>query len=128
MTTAKRTPYKVEFFFASKPSIIYPFLSMPSGLQQWFAEEVTLRGKEYTFTWQGSRERAELVSRKRDKYVKYRWLDREDDEYLLMELIPDELTGETILAITDFDNEDEIEDAREMWATAVEQLHHIIGG
>ncbi len=128
MTTAKRTAYKVEFFFRSKPSIIYPFLAMPSGLQQWFAEEVSVHGKEYTFTWQGSQERAELVDRKREKFVKFQWIDREGDEYLLMELIPDELTGETILAVTDFENEDEIDDAREMWATAIDQLHHIIGG
>ncbi len=128
MTTAKRVAYNVEFFFRSKPSVLYPFISTAAGLQRWFAGEVTVNGKEFTFTWEGSQERAELVDRKRDRFVKFRWIDRDGDEYLHMELIPDELTGETILSITDFDNEDQVEDARQVWETAVEQLIHVVGG
>ncbi len=128
MSTAKRTAYTVEFFFRTTPSLLYQYIATPSGLQRWFAEKVTVKGKEYTFTWEGSEERAEMIERKRNQYIKFRWVDREGDEYLYMELIPDELTGDTVLAITDFDNEDQLEDARQIWKTAIDELHQVVGG
>jgi hypothetical protein len=125
---ADRKKYTVEFMFNARPQLVYNFIGTPAGLNVWFADDVSINEDVLTFTWEGSSEKARIVTKKFNKFIKLRWVDRPKEEYLIFEIIPDELTGELALMITDYDNEDEIEDAKLVWHASIEKLRETIGG
>jgi hypothetical protein len=123
-----RTKYSAEFPTRAKPELIYTYISTASGLQTWFADEVNVNGKIYTFIWDGAEEKAELVSKKINKMTKFKWLDRDEDEYVGFEIVRDELTDDVSLMVTDFEEEEDVEDAKAVWEVSMDQLKMTIGG
>lgn len=123
-----RKKYTVEFAFRAKQELIYNYISSATGLNEWFADDVNVNGKTYTFIWDGAEEKAEIISRKINKGCKYKWADRDNDEFLEFNLVKDELTNEVSLVITDYDEEEDIEDAKAVWQVSIDQLKSIIGG
>ena len=65
--------YEMEFPIHASPSLLYQYISTPSGLSEWYADNVNSRGELFTFIWEGSEEQAKLVSKKSDERVKFRW-------------------------------------------------------
>jgi len=47
----EKVKFNLEYEINSSPRILFPFLNEPSGLAQWFADEVTFRDGLYTFSW-----------------------------------------------------------------------------
>ncbi len=120
--------FEIEFTINISPTILFNRLSSPSGLAEWFADDVNLNGKVYTFIWDGSSQEAEQVLRKENKMVRYHWLDDDDpDTYFEFRINVDELTSDTALMVIDFAEPDEKEDAIELWTQQVESLKHILG-
>lgn len=120
--------YELEYSLNSSPNVLFNRLSTPSGLSEWFADDVNLQGSVFTFIWEKSEQQAEVVQRKENKYIRFRWVDEEDDHsYFEFRLARDELTGDVSLLITDFASEDEKEDAIELWDTQIAELKHAIG-
>jgi len=125
---ANKVEYTMEFVVKASPKMLYKFLSTPSGLAEWFADNVNSRGKVYSFFWDGSEEIAELLSKKADKYIRFKWQEDEDkDTYFEFRLQIDDLTNDLSLIITDFAEEDEIEEAKMLWESQVNSLLHAIG-
>lgn len=124
---SERVKYTIEFPLRAKPELIYNYVSTPSGLSEWFADDVNINGQNFLFYWNGDEERAEVARKKPNKLIRYEWLDRED-EYLTFEIEVDDLTGDTSLIITYFDDEEELEEAKLMWEAAIDQLKGTIGG
>ena len=56
--------YELEFPIHSSPQLLYQYISTPSGLQEWFADNVNSRGEFFTFKWDDSEEKARLHSKK----------------------------------------------------------------
>jgi uncharacterized protein YndB with AHSA1/START domain len=124
----EKEKYELEYIVKTSPSILFSRLSTPSGLSEWFADDVNLKGKVYTFVWEGSEQQAEQVLRKENKMVRYHWLDDEDDKaYFEFRINVDDLTGETALVIIDFAEPDEKEDAIELWNNQIDELKHGLG-
>jgi uncharacterized protein YndB with AHSA1/START domain len=123
-----RKKYQVEHQLRANPDLIFNYISTPSGLATWFADDVNVEGEIFTFIWNGSDEKARLVRKKQGKMVKFQWLGREDDEFLLIEIQQDELTRDVALIITDFEDEDEINRAKMVWDVSVDKLRKTIGG
>jgi uncharacterized protein YndB with AHSA1/START domain len=123
-----RQQYRVEFPVQAKPELVYNYMTDPSGLAAWFADDVTVNGNYYTFYWEGSQEEAQLVQRKANKLVKYKWTGRQDEEYLIFEIQKDDLTEDTSIIVYDYDDADEVEEAKLMWESVIEQLKGTIGG
>jgi hypothetical protein len=123
-----RVKYTLEFPTRAKPELLYGYISTASGLATWFADDVNVNGKIFTFIWDGAQETAELVSKKINKMTKYKWLDRGADEFVMFEIVRDDLTDDVSLLITDFEEEDELNDARAVWEVCVDQLKMTIGG
>lgn len=120
--------YQLEYNITSSHKILFNRLSTAGGLQEWFADNVSVQGKIYTFEWSGTEQKAEMVNRKDMRYVRFHWLDDEDDKsYFEFKLNADELTGDLALIITDFAEADEVADAKELWDTQVGELKHILG-
>jgi uncharacterized protein YndB with AHSA1/START domain len=125
-----KTKIELEYILRTSDSILYNCMSTPSGLEEWFAPEVHIKGDVFTFLWEGEERKAELVSKKKLQYVKFQWLDETDKETNFFELRIKihEMTGELALIVTDFAEEGEEEEQALLWNDAVEQLKRHIGG
>ena len=120
--------YELEFVVRSSPSLLYNYIATPSGLGQWFADNVNSRGENFTFIWDGAGEEAKLVSKKTNHAIRFKWKEDEDPEtYFELKIQIDDLTKDVALIVTDFAEEDEMEEAKLLWEAQVENLHSIIG-
>ena len=127
-----KTKYTLEYPFNSSPTVLFNRLSTASGLSEWFADDVYVNEKTYTFVWDGAEQKAEMLSRKNPEHVKFQWLeedfDEEDDSaFFEFRIRKDDLTGETALIITDFADDDDKDDAIELWDTQINNLKHKLG-
>ncbi len=122
-----KVKFEIEFVIQSSPQLLYQYLSTPSGLSEWFADNVNSRGEVFSFIWDGSEEQAKLLKRKSDEFVRFCWLDNEDDSFYEMRIIVDEITKDVSLFITDFAEEDEIEEAKMLWENQVSDLKQVLG-
>ncbi len=118
---------ELEYTFRCSPSMLYHFLSHPDGLQEWFADEVTVSQDIYTFVWEGSEQKAKMLSKKENNSVKFSWLDDPDSTFEF-KLVVDELTSDLALFIIDY-AEDSVSAANSkmLWDSQVETLLHAIG-
>ena len=121
--------YQLEYPIHSSINILYKRLSTPSGLSEWFADDVHIRHDVYTFFWDGSEQTAKLVKKKENQFVRFHWLDNEEDEsYFEFTIQIDDLTNDVSLIVTDFaEDEDEQEENTLLWDTQVESLKHALG-
>jgi len=120
----ERVSVKIEYLLRASPAILYQFFTNPSALVRWFCDGVDVEGDNlYTFEWNGSEEPAELTENVEDELVRYNWLDDDRaDEYMEFRLSKSPVTAETILVITDFCDEDEVEEQKQLWETQISQL------
>lgn len=124
----KRVAFDLEFLFRASPTILYKFLTTPSCLIRWFCDEVDIQDETFTFVWSGSEEVAELIDDIEDERVRFHWEDADDGEYLEFRMSRSPVTGETILEITDFCDEDEVEDQKQLWESQIKVLRQETGG
>ena len=119
----------LEYIFSSSVTILFSSLSSAPGLSEWFSDDVKHDGNIFTFVWDGIGEEAELVDMKKNSYVRFKWLDADDEEeFFEFSLHVEPLTEEVALIITDFVDADEEGDAIELWNKQVEMLHRTVGG
>ena len=121
--------YTLEFPIKSSIKVLYKRLSTPSGLSEWFANDVNIKNGIYTFYWDGSEQSAKLVTKKENKFVKYKWLDSDEaDDYFEFKIVVDDMTSDVSLLITDFaDDEEDFEEAKLLWETQVDNLRGALG-
>lgn len=123
--------YELEFLINTSKRILYNRLSTPSGLSEWFADDVNIRNDVFTFFWNGDEDKARLVGKRRDEYVRFQWLREEEEEndcYFEMRIKVDPITGDTALLITDYaDDEEEVEENSQLWEKQVDALKRILG-
>ena len=122
--------YEIEFPINSSPQLLYQYISTPSGLQEWFADNVNSRGEYFTFEWNDSEENARLISKKSGEKVKFRWLDennKDTDYFFELRILEDEITKDVSLMIIDYAFEDEIEESSQLWENQVSDLKHVLG-
>ena len=120
--------FEIEFPIHASPQMLYQYFGSASGLSEWFADNVNSRGELFTFIWDGAEEQAKLVSKKRDARLRLKWLESEDDDsYFEFRIEVDALTNDVSLIITDFAEEDEIEESKMFWENQIEELKHTIG-
>jgi uncharacterized protein YndB with AHSA1/START domain len=119
--------FELEFVIQSSPQLLYQYLSTPSGLSEWFADNVNSRGERFTFIWDGTEEVARLQKRKSDEFVRFKWEHNADDSYFEMRILVDEITSDVSLFITDFAEEDEIEETKMLWTNQISDLKQVLG-
>ena len=122
-----RTKFTSEFLFRASPTIVYTFLTTPDCLTRWFCDDCNLVDEAYHFEWEGNEEIAFLLEQSEDSFLKLQWEDF-DTEYIEFKLSRSEVTGETILEITAFCDDDEVEEEQEFWATQMVALKRATGG
>lgn len=120
--------YELEFTIHASPQMLYNYISNPSGLSEWFADNVNSRGEVFIFIWDDSEEQAKLLSKKANDKVRFQWLEDEGEEYYFeIRIQVDEITKDVSLMITDFSEEDEMEENKMLWDNTISNLKQIIG-
>lgn len=120
--------FELEYVIRTSASILYEFLTSPSGLSEWFADDVNIRDGIFTFYWDGSEQKARLLNFKDDKFVRMQWVDKPEGSFFEFKIEKDELTGDISLIITDFADEgSDLETSKRLWDSQVNKLLHVIG-
>jgi uncharacterized protein YndB with AHSA1/START domain len=122
--------YEIEFPINSSPQLLYQYISTPSGLSEWFADNVNSRGEFFTFIWDDSEEKARLCSKKSGEKVRFKWVDEnnKDTEYFFeLNILVDEITKDVSLMVIDFALKDEVSESTLLWENQVSSLKHVIG-
>ena len=123
-----KNKFQLEYSLNVSPNILFTRLSTPDGLAEWFADDINVQNNIYSFQWTGTEQEAELLHKKNNKYIRFKWLEDDDQEsFFEFRIHQDELTGDVALIITDFADPEEKEEAEELWNTQIGELKHILG-
>lgn len=123
-----KVKFQQEYIIRTSASVLFDRISTPSGLSEWFCDDVNIKNNTFIFMWDGSGEVAELLSQKPNEYIKFRWEEEDDDKaYFEFRIRIDSMTKEVALIITDFADEDEVEDSQSLWDSQIEELKHVLG-
>jgi len=121
-----------EFELRSSPKVLFPYISTPSGLEQWFAEKViVLPNQRFDFQWDGDSHIARQTGLRINKAVKFEFENTSEDDldnnHLEMKLEVSDLTQTTFLRVTDYSaNKDEAE-LISLWNGFMDNLKEIVG-
>lgn len=125
-----KTKIEMEFPIHASPQLLYQYISTPSGLSEWFADNVNSRGEVFTFIWNDSQEQAKLLSKKSGERIRFRWMDDEeegDSYYFEIRIQVDEITKDVSIIVTDFIDEGEIDEAKMLWENQISDLKQVLG-
>jgi len=123
------TKYTLEFPINSSVTILYKRLSTAEGLAEWFADDVFIKDKIYTFYWDISEQSAMLLKKENNEYIRFKWEDDNSNEgYFEFFIQIDEMTQDVALIVSDFaEDEDEKEEQTNLWTKQIDQLKRAIG-
>jgi uncharacterized protein YndB with AHSA1/START domain len=124
-----RLEYELEYTLNCSPKVLFSRLCTPEGLGEWFADNVSVDGDLFTFSWNKSESRARLSALKENKFVRFEWLDNPDEEtnYFEFRINIEEISGSLALIIIDFADPEEKEDAVYLWDTQISDLKRALG-
>jgi len=125
-----KTQFELEFVIQASPQLLYQYMYTPSGLSEWFADNVNARTEKYSFFWDDSEEDALLIRKKTNEFVRFRWLNGEEDQddfYFEIRIVVDEITKDVSIVVTDFADEDEVEEAKMLWESQIGDLKQVLG-
>lgn len=126
----EKIKYELEFPITSSPQLLYQYISTPSGLSEWFADNVNSRGEFFTFIWDDAEEKARMSSKKSGEKVKFRWIDddNKDGEYFFeLRIQVDEITKDVSLVVVDFAEQDDMQESKQLWENQISDLKHVLG-
>lgn len=120
--------YTLEFNMKGTPtSLLWMYISTPSGLEQWFADAVEQDGKSLVFYWDKYPSEAIQMSLRSGERIKFRWAEDDDKTYFEFKITVSELTGNTLLTVTDFAEPDEEEGSKALWTKQIKTLKRKLG-
>jgi uncharacterized protein YndB with AHSA1/START domain len=120
--------FELEYVIRTSAGILYEFITTPSGLSEWFADDVNIRDGIFTFFWDGSEQKAKLLGFKEEKFIRLSWIDKPDGMYFEFRIEKDELTGDVSLIIIDFaDEAADMQTSKLLWDSQVNKLLGVLG-
>lgn len=125
-----KVEYEMEFEVKSSINVLYNMISTPSGMSEWFADNVNIKKDVFTFIWDGSEESAKMLGKKKGEFVKFQWMEDIEEgikSFFQIRIKIDELTNDVALIITDYAEEDEIDEAKLLWENQIAELKQVIG-
>ncbi len=124
-----RIKFEMEFPIKVSQKLLFQYISTPSGLSEWFADNVNSRGEIFIFIWNDSEESAKLIRKINNEKIQFQWLNDEDtDFYFDLRIQFDEITKDVSLIVTDFaDDEDEVEESKLLWTNQISDLKKVLG-
>ena len=124
-----RIKFEMEFPIKVSQKLLFQYISTPSGLSEWFADNVNSRGEIFIFIWDDSEESAKLIRKNNNEKIQFQWLDDEStDYYFELRIQFDEITKDVSLIVTDFaDDDEEVEESKLLWTNQIADLKKVLG-
>ena len=124
-----RIKFEMEFPIKVSQKLLFQYISTPSGLSEWFADNVNSRGEIFIFIWNDSEESAKLIKKINNEKIQFQWLDDDEtDYYFELRIQFDEITKDVSLIVTDFaEDEDEVEESKLLWTNQISDLKKVLG-
>ena len=124
-----RIKFEMEFPIKVSQKLLFQYISTPSGLSEWFADNVNSRGEIFIFIWDDSEESAKLIKKINNEKIQFQWLDDEEtDYYFELRIQFDEITKDVSLIVTDYaEDEDEVEESKLLWTNQISDLKKVLG-
>lgn len=125
-----KVKFEQEYLLRTSIKVLNNMISTPSGLSEWFADDVNIKDDVYTFFWDGSEEEARLITKKTNAKVKFKWLEDEEegnDVYFEIRYDVDPMTKSVIVTIIDFAEPDELDEAQRLWEQQISELKRVLG-
>tara|TARA_B100000795_G_C22445281_1_gene303553 strand:- start:137 stop:523 length:387 start_codon:yes stop_codon:yes gene_type:complete len=125
---SEKIKYEMEFPIQASSALLYQYISTPSGMQEWYADNVNSRGEFFNFIWEGSEEVAKLISKQKGKSIRFQWMEDEGTSYYFeMRIDLDDITKDVCIMVTDFAEEDEVEEGKMLWENMISELKQLLG-
>jgi len=121
---------ELEYSLNSASKVLFDHLSTPSGLSHWFADNVNVDRKTFIFIWNNSEERARIINKKSGKFVRFQWEEdfEEGNEYFFeFKIVKDEITGVSSLIVTDFVDNEDVDESIDLWDSQIAELKRFLG-
>ena len=120
--------FTLEYDMRSTPvAMLWAYIATANGLKEWFADDAKMDGKEVVLTWNGVEQGLTIVGLRTEKYIRYRWSEDKDKTYFELRITTSELTGNSVLSVTDFAEPDELQEAKDLWNYQMEALQRQLG-
>ncbi|BAO56472.1 START-like domain-containing protein [Nonlabens marinus] len=121
--------FELEFVVHVSPTLLYQYIATPSGMSEWFADNVNSRGEYFRFIWDGTEEKAKIIKRIGEERARFQWdYDEDTKKYFELRIEVDEITKDVSLMVTDFgDDEDEVEEQKMFWENQISELKKVLG-
>jgi hypothetical protein len=126
----EKVKFELEYLLKTSPKVLENMLCTPSGLSEWFADDVNIKEDIFTFFWDGSQESARLLSKKTATRARFQWLADEEegnDYFFEMSFQIDPITKAVVMNITDFAESDEVDESQLLWEQQVSDLKRVLG-
>lgn len=127
---SNKIKFEQEYLLKTSPKVLNSMITTPSGLSEWFADDVDIKDDIYTFYWDGSNEEARLLGKKSNEFIKFQWLEDEEegeDTYLEIRFKVDPMTKVVVVNLTGFADDDELEETQLYWDKTIDKLKRKIG-
>ena len=120
--------FTLEYDMRSTPvSMLWSYIATANGLKAWFADDAKMDGKEVVLIWNGVEQGLSIVGLRTEKYIRYRWSEDTDKTYFELRIMTSELTGNSVLCVTDFAEPEELQEAKDLWNYQMETLQRQLG-
>lgn len=120
--------FELEYVFHSSAPILYEFLTSPSGLSEWFCDDVNIRNGIYSFKWDENEQNARVVKLIEEKLVRFQWVDKTDNSYFEFRIERDDLTNDISLLVVDFaETQEDRNSSTLLWNSQIDKLMHVLG-
>ena len=125
----KRQRIELEFPMHCSANTLFTYISSPSGLSSWFADDVSVHGNNYIFKWEdGEMLEGELVKNLNRKHIKFKWITGPHvNETLEFIIHKDEVTDDLALIVADYTDEEDYDEFEMVWENQVQNLKNQLG-
>jgi uncharacterized protein YndB with AHSA1/START domain len=120
--------FEIEYVMHSAVPVLFEMVSTPSGLSEWFCDDVNVRNGICTFFWDKEEQDAKILKEIPERLIRFQWTDHNDGSFFEFRIEQDEMTNDTSLIVTDFalTNEERVS-ATLLWDSEIDKLKKKIG-